>query len=297
MIKLRHIKIVFGIIFAPWIYLLGRLISSNKLYYLALSADPNYFTALRVKARDEIGYSNHSLHSVSQLYNAAMLACEVSPEQAYLIKKMLSLSESQYIQDIFCALTLNEKKKGFFLEVGVGSGRLISNTYMLEKYYDWTGILVEPNKSFHPNIVSCRNAKLDRRLAASVSGKRIRFEEFTDAGEHSRISGIGGAKINSEVLEYDLQSVTLTELLIENGAPSKIDYLSLDTEGSEVDILKGIDFNKFRFYVMTIEHNYDYKRRDQIDKILLPNGYYRVFDHISGIDSWYVHESIRSYDG
>lgn len=68
----------------------------------------------------------------------------------------------------------------------------------------------------------------------------------------------------------------------------------MGTEGSEVEILRGIDFNKFRFDVITTEHNFDYKRRNQIDEILLQNGYHRVLDHISGFDAWYVHESIRS---
>jgi FkbM family methyltransferase len=289
MIKMRHIKIAFGMVCAPWIYLLGYLTSCNKLYRLAISADPNF-----LRASWQEGNSKYSRHNVSQLLVAANLTCEVSHTKADRIKKMLGISESQCIQDIFCAISLNEKKKGFFLEVGVGNGRLISNTYMLEKHYSWSGILVEPNRSFHPHIVFCRTAKLDCRAAASSSGKKLRFDEFTSAGEHSRISGTVGHKINSAILQYDVQSVALTELLLENGAPSEIDYLSLDTEGSEVDILLGIDFNKFRFNVMTIEHNYDYKRLNQIDEILLPNGYHRVLRHISGFDAWYIHESIRS---
>lgn len=73
---------------------------------------------------------------------------------------------------------------------------------MLEKHYSWTDILVEPNRSFHTNIASCRTARLDSRAAASVSCKGLCFEEFFNAGEHSRIFETVRHKINSAVLKY-----------------------------------------------------------------------------------------------
>ena len=52
----------------------------------------------------------------------------------------------------------------------------------------------------------------------------------------------------------------------------QIDYMSLDTEGSELKILQGIDFNKYKFKYINLEHNYVEPRRTQMRK-LENNGY------------------------
>lgn len=57
------------------------------------------------------------------------------------------------------------------------------------------------------------------------------------------------------------------DLLIENNAPKFIEHLSLDTEGPELNILQGFDFSKFRFGIITVEHNY-HNDRDKIFALL-----------------------------
>ena len=59
----------------------------------------------------------------------------------------------------------------------------------------------------------------------------------------------------------------------ENNAPEYIDYLSIDTEGSELKILEGIDFDKYSFGYINIEHNYKEPRRTQMREKLIKNGY------------------------
>ena len=76
-------------------------------------------------------------------------------------------------------------------------------------------------------------------------------------------------------------------LLIQNCAPSFIDYLSIDTEGSEFDILSTVDFNKFSFGIITVEHNFS-ANREKIYRLLTENGYRREFEVISNFDDWYV---------
>jgi hypothetical protein len=66
-----------------------------------------------------------------------------------------------------------------------------------------------------------------------------------------------------------------------------IDYLSIDTEGSEYEILANFDFSKHRFRVITCEHNYT-QERDKIHTLLTEKGYLRKFEDVSQFDDWYV---------
>jgi hypothetical protein len=67
--------------------------------------------------------------------------------------------------------------------------------------------------------------------------------------------------------------VVLSDVLDKYGAPSIIDYLSLDTEGSEFRILKAFPFDRYAFRVMTVEHNGFPKAMAQLQKLLKSKGY------------------------
>jgi hypothetical protein len=82
-------------------------------------------------------------------------------------------------------------------------------------------------------------------------------------------------------------TVTLTDMLARNDAPAVIDYLSIDTEGSEYDILAAHDFDRFKFSVITCEHNFT-PNREKIFKLLTSKGYRRVMERQSQFDDWYV---------
>jgi hypothetical protein len=71
-------------------------------------------------------------------------------------------------------------------------------------------------------------------------------------------------------------------------SPREIDYLSIDTEGSEYEILKEFNFNKYIFRVITVEHNY-MPVRQRLNDLLIGAGYIRKFEAISGVDDWYVY--------
>ena len=80
---------------------------------------------------------------------------------------------------------------------------------------------------------------------------------------------------------------SLEDMLDKHGAPSKIDYLSIDTEGSEFDILKDFDFEKYDIKIITCEHNFTKSRKD-IFSLLTSNGYQRKLTGASKFDDWYV---------
>jgi hypothetical protein len=81
------------------------------------------------------------------------------------------------------------------------------------------------------------------------------------------------------------------DLLISYDAPSKIDYLSIDTEGSEYEILSKFDFNRYQFRIITCEHNMN-DSREKIYKLLSSKGYSRVCTELSKCDDWYINNEI-----
>ena len=86
-----------------------------------------------------------------------------------------------------------------------------------------------------------------------------------------------------------VDTVSLNDLLAEHGAPASIDYLSVDTEGSEFDILETFDFAKYQVRVITVEHNFKPDARESIQRLLESNGFRREFEIFSKGDDWYFH--------
>ena len=86
---------------------------------------------------------------------------------------------------------------------------------------------------------------------------------------------------------YTVKTISLTDLLEKYDSPSVIDYLSIDTEGSELDILMSLDFARYRFRTITCEHNFT-PAREKILDLLTTKGYTRVLTDFSNFDDWYV---------
>jgi FkbM family methyltransferase len=86
---------------------------------------------------------------------------------------------------------------------------------------------------------------------------------------------------------YDVKTVSLNDLLRKHKAPRHIDYLSIDTEGSEFEILNSFDFEEYSFSVITCEHNFS-PMREKIHALLSMHGYSRKFERVSKYDDWYV---------
>jgi FkbM family methyltransferase len=86
---------------------------------------------------------------------------------------------------------------------------------------------------------------------------------------------------------YKVNTVTLNDMLRDCHAPAEIDYLSIDTEGSEYKILSGFNFELCRIRVITVEHNYG-SDRERIYDLLTANGFRRKFQVFSRWDDWYV---------
>ncbi len=86
---------------------------------------------------------------------------------------------------------------------------------------------------------------------------------------------------------YNVHTISLNDLLRKHSAPRHIDYLSIDTEGSEYEILNAFDFSKYNIQIITVEHN-NTPQREMIFKLLSGHGYERKYESISYFDDWYT---------
>ena len=199
-------------------------------------------------------------------------------------------SQAQLKQDIFVLLLKDFKKNGFFVEFGATNGVELSNTHLLEKSYGWTGILAEPDAQWHEALSENRAAQIEHACVWKCSGESLKFSSVENA-EYSTISTFVGDDVHSEkrkgCAEYTVPSISLVDLLKKHNAPKTIDYLSIDTEGSEFEILRAFDFNAYHIDIITCEHNFS-ARREDIYQLLLGNGYRRVFTSLSQVDDWYI---------
>jgi len=212
--------------------------------------------------------------------------------QAPWILDFLEGSRSQLRQDLFTLAELDFKRNGFFVEFGATNGVDLSNTHLMEKEFQWRGILAEPARCWHADLKKNRSCLIDTRCVWKVSGAKLEFCEV-DEPELSTIGAFSRAdrhwQKRSKRRTYDVETVSLADLLDEHGAPRLIDYLSIDTEGSEYEILKDFDFERYRFNVITCEHNFT-ANREKLHTLLTRNGYVRKLIGISEFDDWYVTE-------
>jgi FkbM family methyltransferase len=207
---------------------------------------------------------------------------------------MFDKSKSQLRQDLFVLSELNYKRGGFFVEFGATNGIDLSNTHLLSTEFAWRGILAEPAVVWHEKLLVNRpDATIETSCVWKDSDSNLAFNETADPelstiesfseNDHQGISRRNG-------LVYSVNSISLRDLLVKHNAPSHIDYLSIDTEGSEFEILNAFDFDEYSFGVISVEHNYR-PQRELIFQLLDRNGYSRKNKHISFWDDWYVRTS------
>ena len=205
-------------------------------------------------------------------------------------------SKSQILQDLWVSYELGEKREGFFVEFGATNGVVNSNTWLLEKKYDWKGILAEPNPVWHAMLAENRGAAIDHRCVDATTGKTVTF--LTTDGSDPELSAIAEfadgdhfAEVRAKGPAMQVETVSLNDLLGEYKAPDEIDYLSIDTEGSEYAILSQFDFSRYVVNLISVEQNRH--TEPQIETLLKSQGFNRVFKEFSQWDGWYVRADLR----
>lgn len=202
----------------------------------------------------------------------------------------VSRSHAQFLQDLWVAYELKSRRNGFFVEFGGADGIKFSNSYYLETELGWRGIVAEPARIWHPAIRYNRSCYVDDRCVWIESGQTLTFNQPAIAAHstidrYSASDALAHTRVDGE--RYAVQTVSLNDLLSHWDAPRRIDYLSIDTEGSELDILQRLDFERYEVRLITVEHNHSDKRQPLFD-FLTSKGYRRKFETLSNVDDWYV---------
>ena len=191
---------------------------------------------------------------------------------------------SQYEQDKFIdQVVLNKKREGFFVDIGAHDGISLSNSYFFEKERNFGGVCIEPNPSVFEQLTKNRTCSL-LNVCIAAEEKKVKF--LTIQGYSEMLSGIvdqyhpdhlqridnyiaafGGGK-----KEIEVDAIPLHRIKELDG--KKIDFISIDTEGNELNILNSLDFSKFKVKCFTIENNYGDKK---IDALMSAKGYLKVY--------------------
>jgi hypothetical protein len=182
--------------------------------------------------------------------------------------KIYDGSYSQAAQESFVLNVLMEKKNGFYLEIGAYDSKIMSNTYLLETQYGWSGLSLEIDKA--------------------------RAEEYN-------------SNRSNPCLNVDATEFNYLKYFESNNIPKTIDYLQIDIEPAfqSLKALKSLPLDKYRFSVITFEHDlYADKNNADIKQeakdILLSFKYILVRDNVECegkiFEDWYVDSSIYNYE-
>lgn len=236
-------------------------------------------------------HSNYeALFNEASKHTSLSIAQRIRPELLQTYFENIPDSQSQLGQDLLALSQVDFKTAGYFVEFGATNGIILSNTYLLEKKFGWKGILAEPARQWHDDLAQNRSAHISHDCVWKESNKEISFNE-TPTGEFSTIDEFSASDMHANSRKqgkiYDVKTISLKDLLDQYNAPKTIDYLSIDTEGSEFEILNSFDFNEYKFRVITCEHNYS-PYREKIHSLLTKNKYKRIYEDISKFDDWYV---------
>lgn len=176
--------------------------------------------------------------------------------------------KSQYNQDRF----LNEKffhnkKNGVFVDIGAHDGVSLSNSYFFEKDLEWKGLCIEPIPTLFEQLDKNRDCIKIQGCAWSedtvkkfrmIKGYAEMLSGIVDTYEPNHVKRIDDEckSTDGSYEDVDMPCYNINNLLEKYGL-LKVDFLSIDTEGSELEILKTIDFDRFDIKIILVENNYN----------------------------------------
>lgn len=194
---------------------------------------------------------------------------------------------------------------GFFVELGANDGLTQSNTLYLERHRGWVGILIEPipTKAARCRVQRPRSTVIQCACTDDITATRgslkmidcnlmsfVKGSLATDEAEQKWVQS-GEACQNVKAEEVEVSCRTLTAVLDDCGAPSHIDFLSLDVEGSELPVLRGLDLHKYRPDFILVEVLITH--REQIESLL--GSLYDAIKDFDGHDVLYKRKDLHRH--
>lgn len=185
------------------------------------------------------------------------------------------MSYSQAGQDLWALRCTNWATNGYYVDLGAHDGLQHSNSALLDLEYGWQGLCVEAN------VLVAQVCAYNRPNATVVNAAVAGYEgvvRFHDQWITSDGSGV------------EVRCAPLKTILDENNARKTIDYMSIDIEGMEYDMLAAFDFDAYRVHLMTVEHNLyadGPAEKDRIFDLLSSKGFIRCVEDAICLDPVY----------
>lgn len=205
------------------------------------------------------------------------------------------IGQDRYLFDHYfagrCGLT--------FVDVGAYDGETFSNTLFLEETLGWRGLCIEPLPGAFAKLEQRRTCRCIRAAVADYEGE-ARFLEVDAGPDQLMLSGLAAHYEAQHRVRLEQQAASVREIsvpvfpfhkLVGDAGIDSIDYCSIDTEGSELTILKSIDFDRFKIGILSVENNY---QNPEIHSLLAQRGYHReALFH--GYDELYVRRDLARH--
>lgn len=162
---------------------------------------------------------------------------------------------SQFGQDVFVLENIfKNKKDGFFIDIGGNYPIKCNNTYLLE-LNGWTGIAIEPQDQLRSLWPESRKA-ICLPYVIGPENKLVDFIEGSD--EEHGLAGVDGYnKIKNSIKTKQIEQKRLENVLLENNI-KEVDFLSIDVEGYEMNVLESINFNTSNIKVICLENDINF---------------------------------------
>lgn len=163
------------------------------------------------------------------------------------------------------------KTPGYFVDIGASDGVTNSNSYLLEQR-GWLGVCVEPNLESFQLLAKNRKCQLSAMAIHTVSNHALDLiiaGEYSSLWQYAEFDGHGEQRKGKPTQRVMTQ--TLDDLLATKQAPKRIDYLSLDVEGAELDILASFSW-EYDVQLITVEHNNN-ANKQALANLLVSKGY------------------------
>ena len=217
--------------------------------------------------------------------------CEIFHIKPEKVKFYSQQDEDKYIIQYLLKSHITD---GTYLEIGACDGLLYSNTKTLEDFFNFKGILIEPQNSFFNNIKNNRSIEKNELHNCAVTNNDSPLINFI--GNNAE----GGVleDINTNLKKYNWSSYTVNNRkmkdILQSSKFEYIDFMIIDVEGSELSLLKSIDF-KFPIFCIIIEaHSGEQEKNDVFGNYLQQNGF-TFKERQRGNEVWLNHNYSRKH--
>ncbi len=168
-----------------------------------------------------------------------------------MVVKYMGVSFSGYGED-HILFHLHPQRRGFYVEVGAFQPRRASNTYKLY-LRGWRGITIEPNPDVATSFKKVRPRDTHLAVGVSKSATTLTYHRFTAPTINSFVPDWQQASGIKIVDRIPIACATLSDILDEHCPEQRVDLLSIDCEGHDMEVLESLDWSRYRPTVVILE--------------------------------------------